>query len=121
MKFLHQLSIIFAITFLAETIKYFLPFPIPSSIYGMVLLLAALQLKWVSLDKIKETGNFFIEIMPLLFIPAAVGLIASYKDLKGIFIPVILTIIITTFVVSAVTGMVAQWMIRLERRKKTNE
>jgi holin-like protein len=117
MKSLHQLSIILAITFLAEIIKYFLPFPIPSSIYGMVILLVALKAGWIPLEKIKDTGEFFIEIMPIMFIPAAVGLIVSFKQLDGIFIPVTITIIITTFIVSAVTGVVSQWVIRFERRR----
>jgi len=116
MKSLHQLSIIFAITFLAEIIKYFVPLPIPSSIYGMLLLLIALQTDWIPLAKIKDTGNFFIEIMPIMFIPASVGLLVSFNELEGIFIPVIITIIITTFIVSAVTGVVSQWIIRFERR-----
>ena len=42
MKYLKQLLIILGISFLGELLKYFLPLPIPASIYGMVILFALL-------------------------------------------------------------------------------
>ena len=43
MKYLKQLLIILGISFLGELLKYFLPLPIPASIYGMVILFALLS------------------------------------------------------------------------------
>ena len=51
MKILEQFSILFAITFFAEVIKHLLPFPIPASIYGMLLLFSVLCLNWGILKK----------------------------------------------------------------------
>ncbi|MGL6016076.1 MAG: CidA/LrgA family protein [Selenomonadaceae bacterium] len=118
MKILEQFSILFAITFFAEVIKHLLPFPIPASIYGMLLLFSVLCLGWVKLGNIQKAGGFFIEIMPIMFIPAAVGLLVSFQQLEAMFIPAVITVIVTTFVVSAVTGIVTQWVIRYERRRE---
>lgn len=54
MKFLIQFMIIIAFSFLGELLHYFLPLPIPASIYGIVLLFVALELKWVKVKDIRE-------------------------------------------------------------------
>ena len=40
MRYLLQAVIIAAVTFAAELIKYFVPLPVPASIYGLLLLFA---------------------------------------------------------------------------------
>ena len=84
MKYIKQLSIILLISFLGELIHYLLPLPIPASIYGLILLFVALLTGIVPLSAVKETGNFLIEIMPLMFIPSAVGLMESWGILQPV-------------------------------------
>ena len=38
MKYIRQLAVIFSVTCVAEILKYFIPLPIPASIYGLVLM-----------------------------------------------------------------------------------
>lgn len=78
MKFLKQFLIILVITFMGEGLKYLLPLPIPASIYGMVLLFLALMTGIVKLESVRDAGKFLIEIMPVMFIPAGVGLMVSW-------------------------------------------
>lgn len=118
MHFIRQLGIILAITFIGELLKDSIPLPIPASIYGLTLMLLALKTKIVPLEEVKQVGNFLIEIMPLMFIPAAVGLLVSWDILKDIWIPVILITILTTIIVMVVTGKVTQRIIRLEKREE---
>ncbi|WP_346928255.1 CidA/LrgA family protein [Clostridium sp.] len=118
MKYVRQFGIILSITFIGEILKYIVPLPIPASIYGLILMLLILKSKIISLDQVKETGTFLIEIMPLMFIPAAVGLLVSWESLKDIYIPIIIITILTTVIVMTVTGKVTQLMIRLERMNK---
>lgn len=118
MKYFRQFGIILAVTFIGEILKYIIPLPIPASIYGLILMLIILKTKIISLEQVKETGTFLIEIMPLMFIPAAVGLLVSWDILKSIWIPVIIITILTTVIVMIVTGKVTQFMIKLERMNK---
>lgn len=118
MKFMKEFGIILAVTFLGEVLKYLIPLPIPTSIYGLVLMLAALKTKIIRLESVQKTGKFMIEVMPMMFIPAAVGLLDSWGTLKAIFIPVIIITIVSTIVVMAVTGRVTQRIICQEKRKK---
>lgn len=118
MKYIRQFGIIIMISLLGELLKWLLPLPIPASIYGLVLMLLALGLHIIPLDAVKDAGRFLIDIMPLMFIPAAVGLMNSWNVLKPVFLPVLLITIISTIVVMAVTGRVTQFIIKRERRRK---
>jgi len=118
MKYINQFGIILIVAFIGEVLKYFIPLPVPASIYGLIFMLLALKTKIIPIELVKETGNFLIEIMPLMFIPAAVGLLVSWEALKDICIPVIIITILTTVIVMIVTGKVTQFIIRLEKRNK---
>lgn len=121
MKYIRQFVVIIIVTFIGEILKSIVPLPVPASIYGLILMLVALKTKIVPLKQVKETGTFLIEIMPLMFIPAAVGLLVSWNSLKSICIPVILITILTTIIVMVVTGKVTQLIIVLEKRNLNNK
>ena len=119
MKYIRQFGLILAVTFLGEILKMVLPFKIPSSIYGLVLMFLALQFKVIQLEQVKEAAKYLIEIMPLMFIPAGVGLMNAWGVLKPICIPVIVITIVSTIVVMGISGRVTQFVIRLEKRNKS--
>ena len=117
MKYLKQFLIILAISFIGEILKYIVPLPIPASIYGMVIMFICLQTKILKLDDVKSVGKFLIEIMPVMFIPAGVGLLTAWGVLKPVCVPIIVLTVITTVVVMVVTGRVTQTVIRMDRKK----
>lgn len=118
MKYMRQFAIILAVTFLGELLKFLIPLPIPASIYGLVLMLIALKTKIIPLCSVQEVGRFLIEIMPMMFIPAAVGLLESWNVLQGILLPISIIIVISTILVMVVSGRVTQSVIRYEKGKK---
>ena len=97
--------------------KYFIPLAIPGSIYGLILMFVLLLTRVIKVEHVKETGEFLIEIMPLMFIPAGVGLLTAWGILKPVCVPIILITVITTVVVMIVTGRVTQAVIRMDRKK----
>ena len=108
MKFLRQFMIILLLSFLGEVLKMFIPLPIPASVYGLVLMLVCLMTGVLKTSQVKDAAFFLIEIMPIMFIPAAAGLIDSWGVLRPLIVPImIITVVITVFVM-AVTGRVAQ-------------
>lgn len=122
MKYLKQFLIILMISFIGEFLKYLLPFPIPASIYGMAILFTGLMTGIIKLESVKETGKFLIEIMPVMFIPAGVGIMTSWGLLKPILFPVCIITVVTIVTVMAATGWVSQWIIRADKKKgKDNE
>ena len=118
MKYIRQFLIILLITFLGEVCIYLILLPVPASIYGLLLLLWALLAGVIKLDQVKEVSCFLIEIMPLMFIPAAVGLLESWGALSGIFAEVAVITAVSTVLVMGISGIVTQWIIRAERRKE---
>ena len=119
LKHLKQFGIILAISCLGEALSLLLPFPIPASIYGIVILFGCLQSGLLKLEAIRETSTFLIEIMPILFLPAAVGLLEAWDVLKPNLLPIAVITGASTFVVMGSAGLVTQAVIR--RGKKGGE
>ena len=103
MKFLRQFMIILLLSFLGEVLKMFIPLPIPASVYGLVLMLVCLMTGVLKTSQVKDAAFFLIEIMPVMFIPAAAGLIDSWKVLQ----PLLLPILVITVVIK-IAQMIAQ-------------
>ena len=112
MKYLHQALILAAITFAAEIIKYLLPLPIPVSIYGLILLFLLLKTGVLPLEKIEDVGNLLLELMPLLLVPASVSFVTALDTIQAMLLPVLIMGLLGTLLVMAVTGLVAQRLIR---------
>ena len=118
MGVLMEFAIILGITLAAELLHAVLTLPVPAGIYGMVILLVLLLTGVLKLEKIQRAGKFLLEIMPVMFIPAAVGLMGIVGQMRGALIPVAIIVVLTTVIVMAVTGRTAQGIIRMEERKK---
>lgn len=125
MKYVIQFLIIAAFAFIGELLHWFIPLPIPASIYGIVLLFIALELKWVKVSDIREVSSFLIAVMPIIFIPAAAGLMESWGAVKSSVWEYALITIVSTFVVMGVSGAVTQFVIwrgkKNEQIKKRSE
>lgn len=111
-KWIRQFLIIMIVTFLGEVLRYLIPFAIPSGIYGLVLLFGCLCTGLIKLDQVEKAADFLVEIMPFFFIPAGVGLMTKWLELKTMLIPFLLAVIVVTALVMVVTGHVAQWLMR---------
>ena len=115
MCYLYQFARIMGFCFLGEILHEVLPLPVPASIYGLILLLAALKTGLVKLEQVKEVGNFLTGIFPLLFVPAAVGVMELWGELGGMIIPILLAIVPVTILVLASAGRTTQ---SFSRRKQ---
>ncbi|WP_394803259.1 CidA/LrgA family protein [Bovifimicola ammoniilytica] len=109
---------ILAISFIGEILKYFLPLPIPASIYGMMILFIGLLTGIIPLEAVKDVGKFLIEIMPVMFIPAGVGLMSSWVNLKPVLLPVSIITVVSIVTVMIATGRTSQWIIRRGKKKE---
>ena len=117
MKYIRQFIIIILISFVGEVLNYLLPLPIPASIYGLVLMLLGLASGIIPLAAVRDTAHFLVEIMPLMFIPAAVGLLESWPVLKPMCGPIVAITVLSTVTVMAVAGLSTQHVIRRARKK----
>lgn len=117
MKYLKQFWIIITITFIGEMLHHFIPLPVPASIYGLILMFTCLSTKVVKVEHVKHSSSLLLEIMPLMFVPPAVGLIEVWPVLKPIILQLVVIVFVTTTVVMVVSGRVTQRVIKIKEGK----
>ena len=88
------------------------------AMYGLVLLLAALNFGFVKLDDVKEVGIYLTGIFPLLFVPAAAGVMELWAEMGEMLLPILIAIIPVTVLVMAAAGRTTQ---ALTARNKKEE
>lgn len=118
MKYIKQFCIILVLSFIGEVLHALLPIPVPASIYGLLLMLGGLMSGIIKLEQVSDAGKFLIEIMPMMFIPAAVSLLDYWPVLQPVLIPVAVITIVTTVLVMGISGRVTQAIIRREKKDK---
>ena len=121
MKYIKQFTIILVVSFIGELLNYLIPLPVPASIYGLVIMLICLLTGVIPLHAVRDTGRFLVEVMPLMFIPGAVGLLESWGVLRPIWAPVLAITVVTTVAVMAATGRITQGIVRVGQKKEGGE
>ena len=114
-KYIFQFARITAFCLAGEVLAAVLPLPIPASVYGLVLLLMALNFKLVKLEDVKEVGTYLTGIFPLLFVPAAAGVMELWAEMGNMLLPIVISIIPVTVLVMVSAGKTTQ---ALTSRKK---
>lgn len=112
MRLIGQFLIIAGVSFAGELLSLLLPFPVPASIYGLVLMLILLMTGVVKLHQVKTAADFLIEIMPLMFIGPSVGLMESLPALQAMLLPLVVILILTTLLTIGATGLTVQALVR---------
>ncbi|MBD5545193.1 MAG: CidA/LrgA family protein [Lachnospiraceae bacterium] len=118
MKYVKQFMIIIGISFLGEMLHSLLPLPVPASIYGLLLLFLLLMTGGLKLGQIEEASEFFLAVMPLLFLSPSVSLVTVMDKVVGAFVPIVGTIVLSTIVTTVVTGVVTQSVMKLLANRK---
>lgn len=121
MKYIKQFALIALITFLGEILNLLLPLPVPASIYGMILLFVCLMTGLVKLPQIEETADLLLGVMPIFFISPTVSIMSSVGMIKDDLFGVLLTCIVSTIVVMAVTGWVAQLVMKRSEKEAEDD
>lgn len=121
MKYVRQLCIILAVSFAAELLEILIPLPVAASIYGLVIMLICLVTKIIPLEKVDTVANLLVDAMPVMFVPAAVGIMASFDALRQMLIPICVITIVSTVLIMAATGCVSQQIIRAERKSNSKK
>ncbi len=118
MSVLAQICVIFGICLVSEGISSVLPFPFPSSVLAMLVLLALLAARLLKPAQLKQTSGFFMDHMAIFFLPPCVGIL-QYKDiLLANLWAVLLISMLTTPLVFFVTGHVVQLTMKLISKRK---
>lgn len=118
MKYLKQFCIIILISFTGEVLNKWIPLPIPASIYGIIILFTLLCTKVIKVSDIREVSKFLIEIMPIMFVPPAVGLLKSWGIIQNNLWQYAVVTVVSTIVVMIISGLVTQLVIKLSKNER---
>ncbi|MCF8564086.1 CidA/LrgA family protein [Alicyclobacillus tolerans] len=115
-----QIAILYGFSLVGSLLSHWLHIDIPGSILGLILLFILLRLKVIRVEWLERGGNWLIANLLLFFIPPAVGVL-SYQHLmetKGEYF--VLVIALSTVLVMVSTGLVTEFLSRVERRRRAN-
>ena len=118
MKSIREVLWIIFFTFVGEILNASLPLPVPAGVYGLILMLIFLMRGIIRLDEVEQAGNFLLETMSIMFLPAAVGIMTVSKLLLPVLFPYMVIILFSTFLVMAVTGLSAEFILRKTESKE---
>jgi len=117
LKYIKQIFIILLFSLWGELLAKVLPLPIPAAIYGFILLTLALFLGVVREEDISQTANFLISGMGILFVAPAVNILSFYGIIAPAVVPIVIIVVVSTFLVFGVSGLVSQAFIQKEDKK----
>ncbi len=98
-----------------EFISRILDLPIPGSVLGMGLLLLGLMTNIVDIKWFEEAAEMLLANMALFFVPAGVGVMIYGDLIAAEWLPISVATVVSTFVVMAVTGKLAQKLEAVEQ------
>lgn len=120
-SFLHQAFIFAIIMLISKGIAFILPIPMPASVIGLILLFVALSTNIVKLEQVEGLGTSLTGIISFLFVPSGISLYNSLDILKVYGGPILAIIFIATFVILAITGWSATYLLGLKERSSAKD
>jgi holin-like protein len=90
--------------------------PIPGPVVGMALLFVALIVRGSVTEELGSTANGLLRHLSLLFVPAGVGVMAHLNRLANEWLPITVSLVLSTLLTIAVTAVVMRAL--LARRAK---
>lgn len=91
---------------------------VSGNIIGMILLFAALCMRWVKAETVRPAAKFLLGAMALFFVPYGVGLMDSYRVILDNLWAIVISGIVSTIVVLLVTGQTFQSLNRRSRLRR---
>ena len=117
MKYIKQLLIIILFSLAGEALASLIPLPVPAAIYGLILLLIALMTGCLKAEAIADTARFGIGIMPILFVAPAVNILENWGVIAPNLVPIVVIMVLSTFIVFIVSGVITQLLLRKEGKE----
>lgn len=121
MKYVFQTGLIMGISFAGELLYKLLPFPVPASVYGLVILFTLLCTKAVRLSWVEDTADFMVAVMPIFFIEPSVKLMTAFGLIRGQLLPLFTVCAVSTAAALLLTGAVSQAVIRRKGKEQKRD
>lgn len=96
MNVLVQLAILFGFAYAGHILANAFAFPLPASVTGLLLLLAALRLRLLPAARIGDATRFLGVNMAFFFLPSAVEILESYMHVGNVLAELLFICLVST-------------------------
>lgn len=118
LKIVMQIVLLFAFSYIGSVVQDLFHLSIPGSIIGLILLLICLFFRIIPVSFISRGAGTLLAILPLLFIPAMIGIMnyPSLLSLDGLFLLVV--IVLSSIITLIMSGVIGQYFEKHSRKRK---
>jgi len=106
---------------LGEILQLKFNIPVPGTILGMGILLFLLMIKVIKLKNIENISTILLDNFSIFFVPANVGIMVFYDQIKTIWMKLFFVLIVSTIVVMVVTSLTVQFLDKVFSMQKKGE
>jgi holin-like protein len=110
MRLVYGLTLLLGCQLAGEVGVHALGIPVPGPVLGMFLLLLGLVLAGAVGASADQAANALLTHLSLLFVPAGVGIMVYLDRLGDAWVPILLTLLLSTLLTMAVTAWTMQWL-----------
>ena len=103
---LAALTVLLVYQLVGEVAVVALRLPIPGPVVGMALLFVTLIVRGRIADDLRQTASGLLQHLSLLFVPAGVGVMAHLSRLQHEWLPITVSLVLSTLATIAVTAIV---------------
>ncbi|OTA16416.1 membrane protein [Xenorhabdus vietnamensis] len=111
-QYLRAFALLYLCLIAGNIISVRLPFSLPGSIIGLLLLFCLLAFQLIPSHWVKPGCSLLMKNMTLLFLPIGVGIMDYYSQLSQQMFPILLSCIVSTFIVMIVVAYSSHYIHR---------
>ena len=108
---LKAITILLIFQLVGEVLVRALALPVPGPVIGMLLLYLVLTIRGSAPSDLTRTAHGLLDRLSLLYVPAGVGIMVQFALIKREWLPILLTLVLSTVLTLIVTALVLRWLI----------
>ena len=106
MHFLNGITILLIYQLVGEISVLLLGIPVPGPVLGMILLCLTLLLRGRPSPSLDAASSALLSHLPLLFVPAGVGMMAHFDLIADEWIPIAIALLLSTVITMSATAAI---------------
>lgn len=116
-----SMLILFTSMWAGESIRSWIPAPIPTMIYAMVVLYLLLVFKVIKIEDIDNLATKLLSVLAFFFVPAAVGLMESYKIIETELFQVVIALLISFVLTVLAVGYTVYFVQKISLKHRNSD
>lgn len=117
MNIIKQIFTIVMFSFLGEFVSMLLPFSVPGSVSGMILLFITLHFNFIKMEQVEDVGDWLVNNMAIFFVPAGIGLMTNFDVIGAIWWQLIIIVLVSATLMMWFVGFVVQFVMKRSKKK----